>query len=152
MSILASVVKEILGSGTRRRSGDLVRYARLHSFIEQRINENLYAETPDEGHTGVMLDRLEVIDSKWGLRGKHVLDIGCGRGVALQKLAEYGAIAQGLAFGDDFEECKRQVTTSIRWICRLSNFPMPLSTWCGRDTRWSTVCFPITRFTYLRRF
>jgi len=108
MSILASVIKEIWGSATRRRSNDLLRYARLHAFIEQRIDEDVYAETPDEGHTRVTHDRFEVIDSKWGPRGKHVLDVGCGRGVALQKLAEYGAIAKGLAFGNDFEECKRQ--------------------------------------------
>ncbi len=86
----------------------LDRYAKLQRFIEKRITEDLYPEYPDAGHTRVTYDELKHVDEKWGLRGKHVLDVGCGQGVALEKFLEYGAIAKGLTFGEDFDACKRK--------------------------------------------
>jgi SAM-dependent methyltransferase len=86
----------------------LARYAKLHAFIEKRITEDVYPEYPDAGHTRVTADALQHIDEKWGLRGKRVLDVGCGQGVALEKFVEYGAVATGLTFGEDFEVCKQK--------------------------------------------
>ncbi|MDE2210638.1 MAG: class I SAM-dependent methyltransferase [Betaproteobacteria bacterium] len=109
MSMLSSVLKDLLRNAPRGSSQlPLERYARLHAFIERRISEDLYAEPPDPGHTQVTHEAIERIAARWDLRGKHVLDVGCGQGVALSKFAEYGAIAKGLTFGEDYEECKRQ--------------------------------------------
>ena len=109
MSMLSSVLKDFLRDNGRQPSrSSLERYARLHAFIERRISEDLYAEPPDPGHTQVTNEVIERIAAKWDLRGKRVLDVGCGQGVALRKFAEHGAIARGLTFGEDYEECKRQ--------------------------------------------
>ncbi len=51
---------------------------------------------------------LERLDQRWGLRGKRVLDVGCGQGVALEKLAEYGAVARGFALGKDVAICRKK--------------------------------------------
>jgi 2-polyprenyl-3-methyl-5-hydroxy-6-metoxy-1,4-benzoquinol methylase len=100
MSIIRAVLRDLCASNARRqRHSALLRYARLHAFIEQRITEDVYSEPPDEGHARITSEVLEGINSKLDLRGKHVLDVGCGRGVALEKFAQYGAIATGLAFG-----------------------------------------------------
>ena len=109
MSILTALMQDLL-TGARRKSrrGPLKRYAKLHEFIERRLSEDLYPEYPDAGHTRVTHDVLDRINDRWGLRGKHVLDVGCGRGLALEKLVEYGAVAKGLTFGEDFAECKRK--------------------------------------------
>ncbi len=96
MSILTALMQDLLTEARRRsRRGPLKRYAKLHEFIERRLSEDLYPEYPDAGHTRVTHDVLERINDRWGLRGKHVLDVGCGRGLALEKLAEYGAVARG---------------------------------------------------------
>lgn len=86
----------------------LDRYARLHAFIEQRLAADLYPELADAGHARVTADVLQRIDEKWGLRGKRVLDVGCGQGVALELFVQYGAIATGLTFGEDLEVCQRK--------------------------------------------
>jgi 2-polyprenyl-3-methyl-5-hydroxy-6-metoxy-1,4-benzoquinol methylase len=109
MSMLSSVLKDLLRDAPHASSHpSLERYARLHAFIERRIREDLYAEPPDPGHMQVTNEVIDRIAAKWDLRGKHVLDVGCGQGVALRKFAEHGAIAKGLTFGEDYEECKRQ--------------------------------------------
>ena len=109
MSILSMVIKDLLRDVSRQQSRrSLKRYSRLHEFIEKRIKEDLYPEFPDIGHIQVTNEVLEHIDKKWGLRGKLVLDVGCGQGLALEKFIEYGALAKGLAFGKDYAECTRK--------------------------------------------
>ena len=124
MSILASVIKDVWKAVPQMRSsGHQGRYKRLHAFLRQRLAEDLYAETPDAGHTQVTHDVLKIINNRWGLRGKHVLDVGCGRGVALEKLAEYGAIAKGLTFGADYVECKRRGYDVLEMDMSFIEFP-----------------------------
>ena len=109
MSILTALVRD-LWTEARRSSwrSPLQRYAKLHEFIEERIREDIYPEYTDVLHARVTHDALARIDGRWGLRGKRVLDVGCGSGVALEKFAEYGAVATGVTFGKDFAECTRK--------------------------------------------
>jgi SAM-dependent methyltransferase len=124
MSILTSLLRDLwIGARHTSRNGSLTRYAKLHEFIEKRISEDVYPEPPDAGHTRRTYEVLELINRKWGLRGKHVLDVGCGRGVALEKLAEYGAVAKGLAFGNDFAECKRRGLDVLQMDMSFLEFP-----------------------------
>jgi 2-polyprenyl-6-hydroxyphenyl methylase / 3-demethylubiquinone-9 3-methyltransferase len=44
--------------------------------------------------------RLDHIDQKVGLRGKTVLDIGCGGGILAESMAERGATVTGIDLGD----------------------------------------------------
>jgi SAM-dependent methyltransferase len=110
MSILASVIKGFLEtlSGRSASRRELERYRTLHEFIQRRITEDVYPEYPDAIHTRVTHEAIERIDARWPLRGKRVLDVGCGQGLALEKFAAYGAIATGLTFGEDFEACRRK--------------------------------------------
>ena len=124
MSILAAVIKDLLRQKPRLPSRHSPRrYSRLHAFIEKRIDEDLYPEYPDAGHTRVTHEVLARINAKWGLQGKHVLDVGCGQGIALEKLKEYGAVAKGLTFGHDFEECKRRGLDVFQMDMSFLEFP-----------------------------
>lgn len=125
MSILSALIQDLVKETRRRkvRRRSLKRYAKLHEFIEERLSADLYAEPPDPGHTRVTHDVLERINDRWGLRGKHVLDVGCGQGVALEKLAEYGAVAKGLTFGKDFAECKRKGFDVFQMDMSFLEFP-----------------------------
>ena len=124
MSILTALVQDFLAEARRKaQRGSLKRYAKLHEFIEKRLSDDLYPEFPDAGHTRVTHDVLERINVRCGLRGKHVLDGGCGRGVALEKLAEYGALAKGLTFGEDFAECKRKGFDVFQMDMSFLEFP-----------------------------
>ena len=124
MSILGSFLRDLTKAPQHAsQHGSLMRYAKLHEFIERRIREDVYPEPQDPGHTDVTYDVLERIDRKWGLRGKHVLDVGCGHGVALAKLAEYGAVAKGLTFGEDFAECKRKGLDVVQMDMSFLEFP-----------------------------
>lgn len=124
MSILTAVIKDLLSAKLRGPSQhSLKRYSKLHAFLERRINEDLYPEYPDAGHTHVAHEVLAKINTKWGLKGKHVLDVGCGQGIALAKLAEYGAIAKGLTFGQDFAECKRRGLDVYQMDMSFLEFP-----------------------------
>lgn len=81
MSILSMVIKEHFGNGLRKPSPHpLQRYVKLHEFIERRMSEDIYPEYPDPLHARVTHEVLDRINAKWALRGKHVLDIGCGQG------------------------------------------------------------------------
>lgn len=108
MSILASVIKGLLEtlSGRSAARRELDRYRRLHEFIARRNAEDIYPEYPDEVHTRVTHEAIAHIDARWPLRGKRVLDVGCGQGLALGRFAELGAVATGLTFGEDFEVCR----------------------------------------------
>jgi SAM-dependent methyltransferase len=110
MSILASVIKGFLGtlSGRAASRRVLERYRRLHEFIERRNAEDIYPEYPDAVHTQVTREAIARIDARWPLRGKRVLDVGCGQGLALERFAACGAIATGLTFGEDFAACRRK--------------------------------------------
>lgn len=124
MSILASIIKDFLSEASRKPSRhSLKRYSKLHAFIERRINEDVYPEYPDPGHVQVTHEVLDLMNTRWGLRGKHVLDVGCGQGLALEKLAEYGAIAKGLTFGADFAECKRKGLDVFQMDMSFLEFP-----------------------------
>lgn len=101
----------------------LERYARLHRFIERRLAEDIYPEHPDAGHTRITHDVLERINSKWGLRGMRVLDVGCGQGVALEKFTNYGAVVQGLAFGEDVGICRKKGFDVHEMDMSFLNFP-----------------------------
>lgn len=124
MSILTSLLRDLVTKppqGARRNS--LERYDKLDDFIRERIRADIYPEPPDQGHVRVIYEVLEQINRKWGLRGKHVLDVGCGAGVALEKLGEYGAVAKGLTFGDDFVACKRKGLDVLEMDMSFLEFP-----------------------------
>jgi SAM-dependent methyltransferase len=124
MSILGTILRDFLVDvRLNPRSRVLKRYAKLHEFIDKRINEDLYPEYPDGGHKRVTEEALKRIDAKWGLRGKHVLDVGCGQGIALEMFAQYGAIAKGLTFGQDFEECKQKGFDVYKMDMSFLEFP-----------------------------
>ena len=124
MSILSMVLKDVLGGrSTHGPRYSRKQYAKLHAFIQARVSEDVYAEPIDPGHTLVTHQVLERINEKWCLRGKRVLDVGCGRGIALEKLAEYGAIPTGLTFGDDFAECKRKGYDVFQMDMSFVDFP-----------------------------
>jgi SAM-dependent methyltransferase len=124
MSLLGAILRDLLTAVPRKSPGNtLKRYAKLHEFIEKRINEDLYPEYPDAGHRRVTQDVLKIIDARWGLRGKHVLDVGCGQGVALEMLGQYGARAKGLTFGQDFAECRRKGLDVYQMDMSFLEFP-----------------------------
>jgi 2-polyprenyl-6-hydroxyphenyl methylase / 3-demethylubiquinone-9 3-methyltransferase len=44
--------------------------------------------------------RLQYIDQRTGLQGKHVLDVGCGGGILSESMAQKGAIVTGIDLGE----------------------------------------------------
>ena len=84
----------------------LEHYARMQNFIEERIREDIYPETPTKLHSGItgqMIDRLNQI---YPLQGKSILDCGCGQGVALERFKALGASPIGTTFGEDHRICQ----------------------------------------------
>ena len=101
----------------------LDRYSRLDAFIAKCLKRDVYPEPPSQLHSALTKLQLAKMDEKMSLRGKRVLDVGCGQGVALEMLREYGAIPTGLTFGEDFEVCRKKGLDVLEMDMSFLDFP-----------------------------
>ena len=86
----------------------LDQYSRLHEFIQERINKDIYPEHPSQLHTEITEKMIERLDSHQPLAGKKILDCGCGQGVALEMFRNKGAKVIGTTFGEDHKICRQK--------------------------------------------
>jgi SAM-dependent methyltransferase len=84
----------------------LSQYSRLHDFIHERIREDIYPESPSPLHTQITQQMISKLTQLIELKGKRILDCGCGQGVALELFRELGASPIGTTFGEDYQICK----------------------------------------------
>jgi len=84
----------------------LKHFERLDSFIQRRIEKDIYPEIPMEPHPSITREMIERIQRYTPLSGAKVLDVGCGQGLALDIFKTSGAQAIGITFGEDFVFCR----------------------------------------------
>lgn len=84
----------------------LYHYSRLHDFVQERIQKDIYPEPPSSLHTSITIKMIKKLEEIIDLRNKKILDCGCGQGVALELFREANAKPVGTTFGEDYQVCK----------------------------------------------
>jgi SAM-dependent methyltransferase len=84
----------------------LEHHLRLQNFINERIQNDIYAEPPSALHTQITKQMIGKLNTLSNLTRKKVLDCGCGQGVAMAEFRDAGANPIGTTFGEDYEICK----------------------------------------------
>jgi SAM-dependent methyltransferase len=84
----------------------LEHHLRLQNFINERIQNDIYAEPPSALHTQITKEMIGKLNTLSTLNGKKILDCGCGQGVAMEDFRDAGAKPIGTTFGEDYEICK----------------------------------------------
>jgi SAM-dependent methyltransferase len=83
--------------------------SRLENFLE-RIKSETYPEAPTALHSQITQQALSRLWPVMALpAGAHVLDVGCGQGVALEEFKSRGCDAIGITLNAvDAQECRRK--------------------------------------------
>jgi SAM-dependent methyltransferase len=105
-------------------------YSDLDSFLNA-LSHEVYPEAPCEVHSVITGNVVAMLRDK-GLiaAGMHVLDVGCGQGVALELFQEMGMEVTGITLGTD---CN---------VCRAKNFDV-------HQMDQSFMDFPAGKFDFL---
>jgi hypothetical protein len=81
-------------------------FSRFDRFLDT-LAADVYPEPPTEAHLSINTDMLSRLASDGVVEaGQRALDVGCGQGLALQKMAELRITAVGTALGPDMEICR----------------------------------------------
>lgn len=70
-----------------------------------KLREDVYAQPPDPGHTGMALDGFKEYLPE-GI--STVLDMGCGQGFMKPVFEKEGLIWEGVTLGEDFKVCTKK--------------------------------------------
>ena len=83
--------------------------ARFLTFLEQRSLET-YPEASSPGHDAITKRAMEHLFTNFSLpTAAHILDVGCGQGIALSPFQERGFLPIGITLNPvDAEVCQRQ--------------------------------------------
>jgi SAM-dependent methyltransferase len=84
----------------------LKRYERLDAFLRGVIAQDVYPEVPAEPHISITAKMIAKLDERAPIKGKRVLDVGCGQGLALELFVSAGAHPTGIAQGEDVKICR----------------------------------------------
>jgi len=81
-------------------------YAGFDAFLTGLVGD-VYPEVPSEPHLSITRATIEALHRD-GLiaAGAHVLDIGCGQGLALELFRDLGLEATGITLGPDGDICR----------------------------------------------
>jgi len=80
---------------------------RFADFVDER-KEDIWWTHVDDAHNNFSKYVISLLQDRYGLAGKQVLDVGCGTGRDLKAFAELGAIPTGMTLyeEDALTECK----------------------------------------------
>jgi SAM-dependent methyltransferase len=120
-NVLNSLLKSIFGSSAsaRRETGGDV----LQSFrtLAGESCGTAYAEAPTEPHISITREYMEIAIDKFGLAGR-VLDVGCGQGMALERMIARGLDPVGITLGEDFRICAGKKLPVLEMDMNLMDF------------------------------
>jgi len=83
-------------------------FRRLDSFLEA-LQRDIYPEPVMEPHITITKQTIDMMERDGMIHpGDHVLDIGCGQGLALEIFAAKGLKVTGLTLGPDAQLCREK--------------------------------------------
>jgi 2-polyprenyl-3-methyl-5-hydroxy-6-metoxy-1,4-benzoquinol methylase len=89
----------------------LKHFQKLNDFIKERMEKDIYPETPMEPHISITKEMITKLNNLKPLSDCDVLDVGCGQGFALEIFKQTNANAVGITFGEDFRICKKKASS-----------------------------------------
>lgn len=98
---------------------------RFHDWAKARVASDIYPEQEFPIHRSISAEMIDVTGSKiLELRGKTVLDVGCGKGLALENFTRLGAIPIGISADDeDISFCKKLGFNAVRMDMHELDWP-----------------------------
>ena len=113
----------------------------LQTFIGE-TNKDVYAEDPAEPHISITREFVDIAIDKFNLKG-HVLDVGCGQGLALEKMIARGLNPLGITLGEDYRICAKKNLPVREMDLNLMTFPAESfdGIWCRHSLEHSIAPF-----------
>lgn len=144
-SLLKNIVDRLLGTssktdlvqnpGCANMSRDILESFKI--FIGE-TNKTVYAEDPAEPHISITREYLDIAIDKFNLNG-NVLDVGCGQGLALERMIARGLNPLGITLGEDYRICLQKQLPVLEMDLNLMTFPAESfdGIWCRHSLEHS---------------
>jgi len=120
-------------------------FENFKTFINE-TNKDIYAEDPAEPHISITREFIDVAIDKFELKG-NVLDVGCGQGLALEKMIARGLTPVGITLGEDYRICLGKNLPVLEMDLNLMIFPAESfdGIWCRHSLEHSIAPFFVIR-------
>lgn len=142
--MLGSLLKSILGSLRGNRASAATGRDVLGNFgnFVAQSGKTIYAESPAEPHISITRENLDIAIDKFGLAGR-VLDVGCGQGMALERMIARGLDPLGINLGEDYRICTGKKLPVVEMDLNLMAFPAESfdGIWCRHALEHSIAPF-----------
>jgi SAM-dependent methyltransferase len=98
-------------------------YARLDRFLD-RLAKDIHPDVPGEPHLSITRSTIEALHKDQLIKpGNRVLDVGCGRGFALELFRDLGLTGTGIAVGLDVDTCRAKGLDVLERDQSFMDFP-----------------------------
>jgi len=142
--VLGALLKSILDSLRGKRASAALDRDVLQSFrnFVVQSGKTIYAESPAEPHNSFTRENLDIAIDRFGLAGR-VLDVGCGQGMALERMIARGLDPLGINLGEDYRICREKKLPVVEMDLNLMVFPAEFfdGIWCRHSLEHSIAPF-----------
>jgi len=145
-NVLNSLLKSILGNLTGARSKPGRDALRSFGILAGESCGTAYAELPTEPHISITREYLDAAIDRFGLAGR-VLDVGCGQGMALERMIAKGLDPVGITLGEDYRICAEKKLPVLEMDLNLMEFPAESfdGVWCRHALEHSIAPYFVIR-------